>query len=74
VQPLTTLAAPGITSLFTLPEGDFEVVLRQPGTETVLAGPLPIRVDAGGIYALLAIDGAGEEAVEIVLLEDFAEP
>lgn len=63
------LAAPGVTQRNDLPPGDYELVLRNATTRTVVAGPEPITVGAG-IYTILALDGTGGTA-EVVLLEDF---
>ncbi|HLF09903.1 MAG TPA: DUF4397 domain-containing protein [Gammaproteobacteria bacterium] len=70
-SPITSLAAPGGSSTFTIPPTTYDLVLRQSGTTTVLAGPQPIVLTAGGIFTVLATNGADATTASIVLLDDF---
>ena len=54
-------------------QGDFEVTMRDSGTATVLAGPTPITLNAGGFYGILITDSvsAPGATVDLTLLDDF---
>ena len=73
VPPIASLL-PG-ASLPGLPiaEGDFEVTMREGGTQTVLAGPTPITLNAGGFYGILVTDSLSTPGatVDVTLLDDF---
>lgn len=69
-SPAASLAAPGGTQYVGLPPGDYEIVVRNPDLQTV-GGPIPITVAAGGIYAILAVNGADAASASLVPLDDF---
>ncbi len=54
-------------------EGDFDLTIREGSTETVLAGPTPITLNAGGFYGILITDSASTPGatVDLSLLDDF---
>jgi hypothetical protein len=67
-----SLAAPGITSSYTpLAPGDYDLHIYQSGTATRLSGPTRFSVAAGGIYSVLAVDGADTATVGVRFLDDF---
>jgi hypothetical protein len=51
--------------------GDYELVLRDTGDQTILAGPIPFTMEAGKLYGLMAIDGADGSTADVVQFEDF---
>ncbi len=53
------------------PPGDYEVRLRQTGTTTFVAGPVPVTLTGGGIYGILATNGADAATATITLIDDF---
>jgi hypothetical protein len=68
---LAQLFPPGISDYVPLYPDDYELYLFQAGTATVLSGPTPISVAAGGIYGALAVDGPDTATANVVLLDDF---
>ena len=51
--------------------GDYDLYLRQFLTTTVVAGPLRVSLDGGGIYGVLATDGPNASTAAMVLFDDF---
>lgn len=70
VAPTTTLSAPAVANVLTLPPGDYELTIRAPGP-TVVAGPDTITVADGGTYSVLAVDGADAASADLVYFDDF---
>jgi hypothetical protein len=71
VFPIASLTAPGVSTLFSIAAGTYDLVLRQNGTTNIVAGPTPITVAGGGIYGVLAVNGADTATANVVYLEDF---
>jgi len=71
---VNTLSAPAISEFDSIPPGDYDLALRQNFTTTLLAGPMRITLAAGGIYSVLATNGASPTTANIVLLDDFVTP
>ncbi len=72
VPPETALAAPGSTLAYVpLPPGEFDFYLRVSGTTNYASGPTRLSVAAGGIYGILAVNGADTATATIVLFDDF---
>lgn len=71
VAPVTALNAPGGTQYIGLTPGQYELLVRDASAQTV-AGPQPITVTAGGIYAALVVNGPDSSSAGILLLDDFA--
>jgi hypothetical protein len=70
--PYIALPAPGApTNYSELPPGDYDLYLRQTGTTTLLSGPTQISVGSGGIYGVLAINGADTATAGVALFDDF---
>jgi hypothetical protein len=66
------LFPPGISLTYTLVEpGEYDLYLYQYGTLNVLSGPTRISVAEGGIYSVLAVDGADTATANALLLDDF---
>lgn len=53
--------------------GDYFISVAVAGTKTVAIGPLAVSLDAGGVYTVVAVDGApaSGEAFGVILLDDF---
>jgi Domain of unknown function (DUF4397) len=72
-----TSAAFSVISPATTPQnlsfapGDYEIVLRENGTSTILAGPTPITLAAGGVYSILAVDSLAGGSLDVVPFDDF---
>jgi hypothetical protein len=69
--PQATLFPPGASTYVTLHAGDYDLYMHQAGTSTVLLGPTPITVAAGGIYGILAVDGPETATANAVYFDDF---
>jgi hypothetical protein len=69
--PVAQLFPPSMSSYVPLYPGDYEVYLFRTGTPTIISGPTPISVAAGGIYGVLAVDGPDTATAEVRLLDDF---
>jgi hypothetical protein len=55
-----------------LAPGNYEITVRNPSSNTTLAGPLPVTLAAGGVYSVLATDHASNSnAVDVLLFDDF---
>jgi hypothetical protein len=75
-DPATALAAltlaPGLISTsISAPPGSYNAYLRQTGTTTLVAGPIPVTVAAAGIYGFLATNGPDSVTATVTLLDDF---
>ena len=53
------------------PAGDYDIMLRQNGSTTILAGPIPVTLAAGGVYGIAAVDSAAGGSLDVVLFDDF---
>ena len=69
--PLAQLFPPGVSDYVPMYPGDYELYLFQTGTVTIISGPTPISLAAGGIYGVLAVDGPDTATANVVLLDDF---
>jgi hypothetical protein len=75
-DPATALAAatltPGTIGVpLELPPGSYNVYLRQTGTTTIVAGPIPVTLAAQGIYGVLATNGPDSVTATVTLIDDF---
>jgi hypothetical protein len=73
VLPRTSLAPAGVSVYHPIVPGDYGLVLREANTTTVVAGPVSVSIEGGGVYGMLAVDGDAETSAQIVLLDDFVE-
>jgi hypothetical protein len=71
VPSVTSLLAPGLSSYVPLPAGNYDLYIRQFAGLTLLAGPTPISVAAGGLYGVLATDGPDTATAGVILFDDF---
>jgi hypothetical protein len=71
VFPAATITPPGASSLIPVVPGTYDLVLRQSGTATIVAGPTPITLVAAGLYGALAVNGADTATANVVLFDDF---
>ncbi|PTB98606.1 DUF4397 domain-containing protein, partial [Thalassospira xiamenensis] len=54
--------------------GDYVISVTAAGTKTVAIGPLPVTLDAGGVYTAVAVDAdGGGLPPQVILLDDFVE-
>jgi len=70
VAPLS-LAAGTFSAAGALPPGDFEITIRLAQTQTAAFGPLTVTVEGGGLYSVLAVNGATPDTADVVLFDDF---
>jgi hypothetical protein len=57
---------------FDFPPDDYQLTVRNPSSDAVLAGPIPVTLAAGGVYSVLATDHAtNSNQVELTLFDDF---
>jgi hypothetical protein len=79
-DPLTTaavaqiqLTAPGTASYTSVPPGDYDLRVFQSASATpsTLAGPVRVTLAGGGVYGVIATDGATTTTAEIFLIDDF---
>jgi hypothetical protein len=71
VPPITSLLTPGLSAYVPLPPGTYDLYLRQFAGLTILSGPTPVSLSAGGIYGVLAVDGPDTATAGVVLFDDF---
>ena len=69
--PGLQVTTPAISQPIPFAPGDYEVIFQETATATTVAGPLPVTLDGGGIYGILAVDGATTSTADIVLIDDF---
>lgn len=71
VFPDAAMTAPSITAYLPRPPGDYEIVVRQSGTSTIVAGPIPVTLAASGNYGALITNGPDTATVTVTLVDDF---
>jgi hypothetical protein len=69
-QPAFGLRPPAISARGSVPPGDYDFFLRDPVTQSIVAGPISVALSEG-IYSLLVLNGSTSSTVELVFLEDF---
>lgn len=69
--PLASIAAPGGSDQFPVPPGTYELWLKGLDPLVVVAGPIPITINAGGVYGVLATNNASGVSADVTLLDDF---
>lgn len=69
--PVTVLSAPGISEYLPVPPGDYDLYLQSALTGALLSGATRISVAAGGVYSVMAINGADTSTAGLVLLDGF---
>jgi len=63
---------PGLTVNYTLVDpGEYDLYLYQYASLTILSGPTRISLADGGIYGVLAVDGADTATASVLFLDDF---
>jgi hypothetical protein len=79
-DPLTTaavaqiqLTAPGAASYVSVPAGEYDLRVFQSASATpsTLAGPVRVTLAGGGIYGVIATDGATTTTADLFLIDDF---
>jgi hypothetical protein len=71
LPPTIEILSPDATNRVPLIPGDYEIWVRNPITDTVLAGPLAVTMADGGFYGILVADAVGGSTVDLVLFDDF---
>jgi hypothetical protein len=72
LSPRTQMFPPASSSRIPLLPGDYEITIEDPVTATIVAGPLAVTLDDGGVYGILLINGPDASTVDIELFDDFA--
>ena len=71
VPALAVVGFPGFDTSQPLAPGSYELVLRENGTQNIVAGPLVVTLEDGGIHSLLATDGASTSTADVTFFDDF---
>ncbi len=71
IPPTSSIAAGGSVPNLPIAAAEYEITIRDGGTETVLAGPTTITLDDSGLYGILLTDSAGGATVDLTLFDDF---
>ncbi|HZF29908.1 MAG TPA: DUF4397 domain-containing protein [Gammaproteobacteria bacterium] len=69
--PYASLLSPGGSAQLPVVPGTYDLTLRQTATTTVVAGPIPITINRGGLYGVLATNNANGVSADVTLLDDF---
>ncbi len=51
--------------------GDFDVVVRVQGTQTIVSGPTPITLKDAGLYGIVLTDNPNGTTIDMKLIDDF---
>lgn len=70
VFPVVSLTQPAITQRIAIPPGQYDLVVRDPATSTIVAGPQDLTVDEG-VFSILLTNGATSGTVDAVFLQGF---
>jgi hypothetical protein len=71
IAPSAALGVGAISSNIAFSAAAYELTVRDGSTDTVLAGPTTVTLEAGGFYGVLITDSVGGGTVELTLLDDF---
>jgi len=71
VFALAAIPTPGISLQNPVGPGTYDLSLRRSGTNTIIAGPVSITLESGGIYSALAVNGPDTATATLVLFDDF---
>jgi hypothetical protein len=66
-----SVSAPSLSQVLPFPPGDYDIYLRETGTTTLRAGPIPVTLAGGGLYGVLATNGPDTATADVVLFDDF---
>jgi hypothetical protein len=69
--PDVQLTTPGVGDYVPRAPGEYDLYLRQSGTSTIVYGPTRVTLASGGIYGVLAVNGADTATANVVLFDDF---
>jgi hypothetical protein len=70
ISPLTVLAAPAVTDYLYLTPGEYDLLFRETGTNTVRAGPIHVNLVSGGIYGVMTLNGPDTATATVVFIDD----
>lgn len=65
VSPGSVVPAPPLWA------GDWEAVVRLPGTQTIVSGPTPITLHNMGLYGIVLSDDPNGTTIDMTLIDDF---
>jgi hypothetical protein len=66
-------SAPGVSPRFPFVPGDYEITVRDILTKAVLAGPVPVTLEDGGVYGVMTLNNPADPAtVTIQYIYDLA--
>jgi len=71
VNPSATLFPPGVGTYGTLHPGDYDLYLLDGATNAKIHGPTRFTAAAGGVYGVLAVDGADTTTADALFHDDF---
>ena len=58
------------TSMLDFDPGDYNLVVTEPGTKTIVSGPTPLSLEAGSRTGIVLLDSANLNAVDILLIDE----
>lgn len=70
VGPSATLLAPSATDYVYAKPNEYDLVLREIGTNVVRAGPIHVTLVDGGIYGVVALNGPDTATMTLVYTDD----
>lgn len=70
-NPNVELGAPAATPRNAFIPGDYELWVEDVDPVSVLAGPIPVTMNDGGVYGMLLLNGADGNTIEVDLFDDF---
>ena len=70
IAPATVLGAPAVTDYLYIAPGEYDLVFRETGTNTVRAGPIHVNLVSGGIYGFLTVNGPDTATATVVFIDD----
>jgi len=70
VAPATGLGAPAVTEYLYSTPGEYDLLLRETGTNTVRAGPIHVNLVSGGVYGILTLNGPDTATISVVFTDD----
>ena len=66
----STLVAPSDAAATLFAPGDYELTLVDASTGTTVAGPTAVTLNAGGVYGVLAVNGADTSTAKGIIIDD----
>jgi len=70
VAAATLLVAPALTDYLYSTPGEYDLLLRETGTNAVRAGPIHVNLVSGGIYGFMTLNGPDTATATVVFIDD----